>query len=81
MIRKNPRGDPTDLASFPRTSADASEFSEDVARTNNSLVLGYKTIQNELRAAMNDIAPDTLVAQPFDGTGIGGLFDEVIHDA
>ncbi|SHG68772.1 gamma carbonic anhydrase family protein [Pollutimonas bauzanensis] len=41
-------GATTDLASFPRTSADASEFSEDVARINNSLVLGYKTIQNEL---------------------------------
>ncbi|MBF4499719.1 carbonate dehydratase, partial [Vibrio vulnificus] len=25
----------------------ASEFSEDVARTNNSLVQGYKQIQNE----------------------------------
>ncbi len=37
----------TDLDSLPRVSADASEFSEDVARTNNDLVAGYKHIQNE----------------------------------
>ena len=40
-------GPATDLARLPRVSADASEFSEDVARTNNALVRGYKTIQNE----------------------------------
>ncbi|WP_158774217.1 gamma carbonic anhydrase family protein [Cobetia sp. L2A1] len=40
-------GRSTDLESLPRVSVDASEFSEDVARTNNSLVLGYKRIQNE----------------------------------
>jgi carbonic anhydrase/acetyltransferase-like protein (isoleucine patch superfamily) len=37
----------TDLALFPQVSADASSFSEDVARTNNALVKGYKNIQNE----------------------------------
>lgn len=37
----------TRLDSLPRVSADASEFSEDVARTNNDLVAGYKQIQNE----------------------------------
>lgn len=38
----------TDLASVPKVSAAASEFSEDVALTNSSLVQGYKRIQNEL---------------------------------
>ncbi|MBB6522237.1 carbonate dehydratase [Pseudoteredinibacter isoporae] len=38
----------TDLSSIPKVSAAASEFSEDVARTNNWLVQGYKKIQNEL---------------------------------
>lgn len=37
----------TDLDAMPRVSADASSFSEDVARTNNELVTGYKHIQNE----------------------------------
>lgn len=37
----------TDLQSIPKVTASASEFSEDVARTNNSLVQGYKAIQNE----------------------------------
>ncbi|NYT80270.1 carbonate dehydratase [Alcaligenaceae bacterium] len=41
-------GTTTDLDALPRITPDASEFSEDVARTNNSLVLGYKAIQNEL---------------------------------
>ncbi|MDA1298524.1 MAG: carbonate dehydratase [Proteobacteria bacterium] len=41
-------GPETDLASLPQVLPDASEFSEDVARTNNELVLGYKRIQNEL---------------------------------
>ncbi len=41
-------GPQTDLASIPKVTAQASAFSEDVARTNNSLVLGYKNIQNEL---------------------------------
>lgn len=40
-------GPQTDLATVPKVSAQASEFSEDVARTNNSLVQGYKQIQNE----------------------------------
>lgn len=40
-------GRETDLSSLPRVSVDASEFSEDVARTNNALVSGYKLIQNE----------------------------------
>lgn len=37
----------SDLARLPKVSVDASKFSEDVARTNNELVLGYKRIQNE----------------------------------
>ena len=40
-------GPETDLAALPQVTADASDFSEDVARTNNALVLGYKLIQNE----------------------------------
>lgn len=40
-------GPETDLSALPQVSPDASEFSEDVARTNNELVLGYKRIQNE----------------------------------
>ncbi len=39
MIRKNPRGD------LPQIHA--SEFAEDVVRTNNELVRGYKHMQNE----------------------------------
>lgn len=38
----------TDLNTIAKVSASASAFSEDVARTNNSLVQGYKRIQNEL---------------------------------
>ncbi len=41
-------GPDTDLSTFERVTADASEFSEDVARTNQSLVKGYKRIANEL---------------------------------
>lgn len=41
-------GAKTDLKSLPQVSVSASEFSEDVARTNNDLVRGYKLIQNEL---------------------------------
>ncbi len=41
-------GPQTNLDLIPKVSAQASAFSEDVARTNNSLVLGYKKIQNEL---------------------------------
>lgn len=37
----------TDLATIPRVSAAASDFSEDVARTNVELVKGYKRISNE----------------------------------
>ena len=40
-------GPDTNLSSLPQVPAAASEFSEDVARTNNELVLGYKAIQNE----------------------------------
>lgn len=40
-------GSKTDLASIPKVTAQASEFSESVARTNNELVQGYKKIQNE----------------------------------
>jgi carbonic anhydrase/acetyltransferase-like protein (isoleucine patch superfamily) len=43
-------GAETDLAALPRVPADASEFSEDVVRTNNELVLGYKHIQHEFYA-------------------------------
>jgi carbonic anhydrase/acetyltransferase-like protein (isoleucine patch superfamily) len=38
----------TNLNDIPKVSASASEFSEDVARTNNGLVLGYKSIESEL---------------------------------
>jgi hypothetical protein len=38
----------TVLQNMPKVNAQASEFSEDVARTNNWLVQGYKRIQNEL---------------------------------
>ena len=38
-------GPETDLAALPQVTADASDFSEDVARTNNALVLGYKLIR------------------------------------
>ncbi|HWV15099.1 MAG TPA: hypothetical protein VN030_06675 [Cellvibrio sp.] len=41
-------GPKTDLSSFPPIYPQASAFSESVARTNVSLVLGYKKIQNEL---------------------------------
>lgn len=41
-------GPATDLSKISRVSAQASAFSEDVARTNLNLVLGYKRIQNEL---------------------------------
>lgn len=37
----------TRLDSIPKVTASASEFSEDVARTNNSLVLGYKKLMAE----------------------------------
>ena len=40
-------GPKTDLAQFPPVSISASEFSEDVARTNVDLVRGYKALQNE----------------------------------
>lgn len=40
-------GPNTDLSTIPKVTAQASEFSEDVARTNNSLVQSYKRIQNE----------------------------------
>ena len=40
-------GPNTDLDRIPRVTAKASEFSEDVARTNNELVQGYKRLQNE----------------------------------
>ncbi|MDF3836734.1 carbonate dehydratase [Cupriavidus basilensis] len=41
-------GPGTDLQLIPRVTADVAEFSEDVARTNNQFVTGYKRIQNEL---------------------------------
>jgi len=40
-------GPQTDLNTIPKVTVQASEFSEDVARTNNALVQGYKKIQNE----------------------------------
>lgn len=40
-------GGMTDLSTIPKVTVQASEFSEDVARTNNALVQGYKHIQNE----------------------------------
>lgn len=41
-------GPATDLGTIAKVNAQASEFSEDVARTNNWLVQGYRRIQNEL---------------------------------
>jgi carbonic anhydrase/acetyltransferase-like protein (isoleucine patch superfamily) len=41
-------GPHTDLTTIPRVTVDASEFSEDVVRTNRDLVRGYKRIANEL---------------------------------
>ena len=40
-------GPHTDLDTIPTVTADASEFSEDVVRTNNSLVQGYKRLEGE----------------------------------
>ncbi len=40
-------GPRTDLAAMPRVTAQATEFSEDVVRTNHELVQGYKKLQNE----------------------------------
>ncbi len=40
-------GPKTDLSQIPRVSADATEFSEDVAHTNIDLVKGYKALSNE----------------------------------
>src|SRR5690606_27168616 len=40
-------GPNTDLSQFPPVSVSASEFSEDVARTNVDLVRGYKALQKE----------------------------------
>ncbi|EXF91751.1 carbonate dehydratase [Pseudomonas fluorescens HK44] len=40
-------GAKTDLSQFPSISVSASEFSEDVARTNVDLVRDYKALQNE----------------------------------
>jgi len=40
-------GPSTDLSAVPRLRASATEFSEDVVRTNNALLQGYKRLQNE----------------------------------
>lgn len=40
-------GPRTDLAAMPRVTTQATEFSEDVVRTNHELVQGYKRLQNE----------------------------------
>ncbi len=40
-------GPRTDLVAIPKVTADASEFSEDVVRTNNSLVQGCKRLEGE----------------------------------
>lgn len=40
-------GPHTDLATIPKVTAQASEFSESVMQANNALVAGYKRIQNE----------------------------------
>lgn len=40
-------GPNADLSIIPKVTADASEFSEDVVRTNNSLVQGYKRLEGE----------------------------------
>lgn len=41
-------GPGTDLTTIPRVTQQESDFSEDVVRTNNDLVRGYKGLQNEL---------------------------------
>ncbi|HHW4674160.1 MAG TPA: carbonate dehydratase, partial [Xylella fastidiosa subsp. pauca] len=41
-------GSSTDLGRIPRVTVAASEFSEDVAQTNNRLVEGYRRLRNEL---------------------------------
>ena len=41
-------GPHTNVAAIDRVTADASEFSEDVVRTNNCLVKGYKRLEGEL---------------------------------
>ncbi len=47
-VPSTPRiGHHTDLATIPKVTAHASEFSEYVARTNNWLVQGYKSIGGE----------------------------------
>ena len=40
-------GPKTDLSQIPRVTANATEFSEDVAHTNIDLVKGYKSLANE----------------------------------
>lgn len=40
-------GPNTNLTDMPRVTIQASEFSEDVVRTNHALVQGYKKLQNE----------------------------------
>ena len=40
-------GPKTDLTQIPRVTANATEFSEDVAHTNIDLVKGYKALSNE----------------------------------
>ena len=40
-------GPKTDLTQIPRVTANATEFSEDVAHTNIDLVKGYKSLANE----------------------------------
>lgn len=40
-------GPKTDLSTVPRVPQEATEFSEDVLRTNHELVQGYKKLQNE----------------------------------
>lgn len=40
-------GPQTDLATIPKVTADAAEFSEDVVRTNNSLIQGYNRLEGE----------------------------------
>ena len=41
-------GPHTDVAAIRRVTAEAFEFSEDVVRTNNALVQGYKRLEGEL---------------------------------
>ena len=51
-------GPHTDVATLPRVTADGSEFSQDVVRTNNSLVRGYRCLLADPGSEMLDFPTD-----------------------